>query len=282
MRRSYLFVPANRPKMYGHAERSEADALVLDLEDAVPPAEKTTARETVIATFGALSAPDERVFIRVNAEPGLQEADLQLASRLPLAGLVVPKVESPADLARVADWLAARPADTQGHRPVIVALLETPRGILEASHVAFTGHPHLSALAFGAEDYRAAMGVDSSEIADDSPLLDYARATVTTAAAAAGLDAIDCPTFDFRDPERVRQDTRRARRFGFRAKFAIHPNQIAPIHEVLSASPEARAWALRVIDAYDAAARAGRGTTQVDGRMIDTPTVQRARAILGE
>ncbi|MDE3153767.1 MAG: CoA ester lyase [Acidobacteriota bacterium] len=281
-RRSYLFVPANRPRMYEHAERSEADVLVVDLEDAVPVAEKAAARDTVAATFGVFAAPAARVFLRVNADGALQEADLHLAARLPLAGLVVPKVEEAADLARVADWLAARPADPQGHHPAIVALLETPRGVLAAPHITAGGHPRLAAVAFGAEDFSAVMSVDAADAATNAPLLDHARASVTIAAAAAGLPAIDSPSFAVHDVERVRQETLRARGFGFTAKFAIHPAQIAPIHEILSPGPEARAWAQRVLDAYDAAVREGRGVIEIDGRMVDLPTVRRARAILGE
>jgi citrate lyase beta subunit len=278
LRRSYLFVPANRPRMLEHAGRSEADLIVLDLEDAIPLAEKVAAREALAAGMGALQAPAARALLRVNADPTLQEADLALAARLPLAGLVVPKVESPADLDRASRWIETRATRGSAHPLLLVALIETPRGVLSAAGLA-PATSRVTALAFGAEDYRAAMQVGE---ADSGPLLEYARASVSTAAAAAGLDAIDSPTFDVHDTERLRQEARRARGFGFRAKFAIHPAQVGVIHEVMSPGPEERVWAQRVLDAYDAAARDGHGSAALDGRMIDAATVQRARAVLGD
>ncbi|HVC20613.1 MAG TPA: CoA ester lyase [Vicinamibacterales bacterium] len=278
LRRSYLFVPGNRPKMIEHADRSAADLLVVDLEDAVPAAEKTAARQALEAAAGSLTAPATRVFVRINSGPE-QAADLHAVSRLAIAGLVVPKVEGPEDLARVDAWLDRLPDEAPARRGALIALIETPAGVLRAARLVEAAIPRLVALAFGAEDYRAAIGVAD---ADGRPLLDFARSTVATAAAAAHLAAIDSPTFDVHDLDRLREETGRARDFGFRAKFAIHPAQIPVIHEVLSPTAGERAWAQRVLDAYDEAARAGRGSAALDGRMIDTATVQRAQLLLGE
>jgi citrate lyase beta subunit len=276
--RSFLFVPANRPRMFEHAERSAADIVIVDLEDAVPLAEKPAAREALGEAIGVFTNPTSRVYLRINAGSE-KDADFAVAAKLPIAGIVVPKVEQPADLEGVNHWLDWIPDIALARRVGLVALIESPPGVVAAGRFASTKIPRLTALAFGAEDFRASMGVSATE---GGPLLDFARASVAVAAAAAGLLAIDSPTFDFQHPEVVREETCRARALGFRAKLAIHPAQVATIHDVFAPTDEERAWARRVLDAYEAVTREGGGVTEVDGRMIDLPTIKRARDILEE
>lgn len=265
--------------MFEHAERSAADIVIVDLEDAVPLAEKAAAREALAESMRAFTNPTTRVYLRINADRTEKDADFAVAAKLPIAGIVVPKVAQPADLEGVNHWLDWIPDTALARRAALVALIESAAGVVAAGRFVTTRVPRLTALAFGAEDFRASMGVSAAE---GGPLLDFARASVAVAAAAAGLLAIDSPTFDFQHPEVVRDETRRARALGFRAKLAIHPAQIATIHDVFAPTDEERTWARRVMEAYEAVVREGGGVTEVDGRMIDLPTIKRARDILEE
>lgn len=277
--RSFLFVPANRSRMIENAFRSSAEAVVLDLEDAVPPDQKAAARQVIAAIVPAAPKDREQLFVRVNAAGTAEcDEDLRMAASVPLAGVVVPKVERPEDLRCVGETLDRLEAARGARRLAVIALLETPLGILRAADLAGAAPARVTALALGAEDYRAAMGVD---LAEAGGLVDFARAMVATAAAAAGLPAIDTPEPDVRDLERLRRETQRARGFGFRAKFAVHPAQLPVIHDVLMPTSAQREWAERVVRAYEQAAAEGRGSVELDGRMIDAATARRARTLLG-
>jgi citrate lyase subunit beta/citryl-CoA lyase len=272
--KSLLFVPANRPGMIARAWESEADAIILDLEDAVPAAQKAAAR----GALAALSPPKgwtRPIFVRANADENAFELDLSAAAStaIPFAGVILPKVEHVSQV-RVADKLV-----TVYERPdkplAMVLLIETPRGVMRAAELADSGVKRVVAFAFGAEDYRAGIGVDAL----DPTLGDWARATVRNAAAAAGVRAIEAPFLQFTDTDRLRAVARRARALGFQSMFAIHPAQVPVINEEFAGGAD-RAWALRVVDAYERAARDGHGSVGLDGRMIDEATMKRARDIL--
>jgi len=265
--KSLLFVPANRTEMFARAWESEAEAVVFDLEDSVPAAQKSVARDALVA----LQPPKgwtRPVFVRVNAQ-GPDNFDLDLravaSTAISLAGVVLPKVER-ADQVRAAQ--KAQPL-------ALVLLIETPGGVMRAAELADCGVERVVAFAFGAEDYRAGMGVDVL----DPALADFARATVSNAAAAAGVPAIDAPLLTLDDPDRLRAAARRAKALGFQAMFAVHPAQIPVIHEGFAGGAD-RAWALRAVDAYERAARDGHGSVALDGRVIDEATMKRARDIL--
>jgi len=267
--RSLLFVPAHQPRMLAHAWEAGAEALVLDLEDGVPAAEKAAAR----AAVAALVRPEGwtgRIFARVNAwnQPEFVE-DARTVAGSRVDAVVLPKSE------RVNDVRAA--ATAMPGVPAIVLLIETALGVVRAAELAVSGIPTVQALAFGAEDYRASM---DAGVSPDPALFDCARLTIAAAARAAGLAVIDAPELDVADLEALRSATTRARGMGFRAKFAIHPSQVPVIHEALGDPQAERAWAARVLEAYDRAAASGRGAAALDGRMIDRATVRRARAIL--
>ncbi len=266
--RSLLFVPAHRETMLPHAWASGAEALVLDLEDSVPAAEKAAARDAL----ARLAPPDGwtgRIFVRVNAVTAPEfAADAQAVAAARVHGAVLPKTERPDEVRCAADAL--------GPDRAIVLLVETARGVVGAADLARCGVPQMVALAFGAEDYRASM---DAGVTPDPALFDFARLAIATAAAAAGLPAVDAPELDVTDLEGLRASTRRARGLGFCARFAIHPSQISVIHDALG-DPEAdRRWAARVVEAYERAAAEGRGAAALDGRMIDAATLRRARAL---
>ncbi|MSR07632.1 MAG: CoA ester lyase [Gemmatimonadetes bacterium] len=265
--RSLLFVPANRAAMFAHAWESEAEAIVFDLEDSVPAGQKAAARDALTA----LRPPDgwaRPIYVRLNAcgTPHF-EADVRAVARAPIAGVILPKVEHASDIQAADSALAPSLS--------LILLVETPGGLLRLAELADCGVRRVAALAFGAEDYRAGLGVDAL----DPALGDFARASVVNAAAAAGVPAIDAPELQVNDADRLRTTTRRARALGFRARFAIHPSQVPVIHEEF-AGGEDRAWALRAVEAYERAAGQGHGTVALDGRMIDEATMKRARDIL--
>jgi citrate lyase subunit beta/citryl-CoA lyase len=267
--RTFLFVPANRPAFVDSAFRSAAEAIVFDLEDSVVEDEKAAAREAVRSIVMTPRAGAPPLFVRINeADTSHGTDDLRALAGAPVAGFVIPKVQSTAVVSRVA-------AQAEGRK--LVLLLETPRGVLGALHLAEAAGSSLAALAFGAEDFRAAMRVDA-DTAD--ALLAYALPTVAVAAAAADVPAIDAPEMDLADPGRLHARCAAARALGFRAKFAIHPKQLSTIHEAFGPTPAQRLWAERVTQAYEQGRSEGRGSVRVDDRVVDQATVKRARQIL--
>jgi citrate lyase subunit beta / citryl-CoA lyase len=258
--RSMLFVPGNRADLAAKAPRSEPDVVVLDLEDAVPPAAKTDARATTQQAATAL-ALSRSVCVRVNppATPWFADDVASLADGL--SAVVVPKLESAAQLAEVADALGGRP---------VVAGIETVRGVADARHVL---GPPVVACYFGAEDYVADLGgvrtPDNAEVA-------HARAYVAMAARLAGVPALDMVTLDFGDDERFRSEAHQARALGYAGKLCIHPAQVDLANQAFRPTDEEVDWARRLLGAFD---DAGGMTIAFEGQMVDEVVAARARAI---
>lgn len=267
--RSFLFVPGDRPKLVDSAFQSAAEAIVFDLEDSVAAHQKARAREAVRAIVTGRRTVGPPLFVRVNG-PETPEAttDLRALADTLVAGLVIPKVESITSVRRIV-------AETGSAR--LILLLETPRGILRALDLAEAAGRSLLALAFGAEDFRAAMRVDT---VDADLLLGFAQSMVAVAAAAVDVPAIDAPEMDFADHDRLRAGAACARAAGFHAKFAIHPAQLAIIHESFTPTPAQRTWAERVTRAYEQGSSQGLGSVRVGDRVVDAATIKRARQIL--
>lgn len=253
--RSMLFVPGNRPELAAKAPRSSPDVVVLDLEDAVPPAAKADARSSVREAAAAL-AGEVRVCVRVNP-PGTPWFDEDVAS-LPehVEAVVVPKWEAPVDV---------------GGRPV-VAGLETVRGVADARTV-LVGP--VVACYFGAEDYVADLGGVRTPSNDE---VAAARALVGMAARLAGVPALDMVTLDFGDAERFVREAREARALGYAGKLCIHPAQVALADQAFRPTADELDWATRLLAAFDAA---GGETIAFEGQMVDEVVAARARAILG-
>lgn len=253
--RSYLFVPGDRPERFAKAWDSDADAVILDLEDAVAPQDKDAARAAVA---GWLSA-ERPVWVRINAgDTAAFEGDLQLIGRPGLAGLMVPKAEAlaPALLA------AATAADCP-----LLALVETARGIALAQEIARTRG--VARLAFGSIDFQADLGIESEE-----GLLPF-RSMLVLASRLAGLpppvDGV-CTALD--DAAVLDADSRRSRALGFGGRLCIHPKQVGTVHAAWAPTQAEQAWARRVVEAMDAS---GGSAVRVDGRMVDQPVLIRAR-----
>jgi citrate lyase subunit beta / citryl-CoA lyase len=252
--RTYLFVPGNRPERFAKAIASGADAVIIDLEDAVPPAERDTAR----ANVREWASPGHPVLIRVNgAGTQWHRNDIALAELPGVAGIVLPKAERAADVAAI--------------KGPVLPIVETARGFWHASDLAHA--PNAQRLMFGSIDFQ----VDLNIHGEGEELL-YFRSQLVLISRLADLPSpVDGITAAFDKPDLLRADTERARRLGFGGKLCIHPKQIATVHECFGPLPAEEAWARRVIDA---AAKAGGAAVSMDGEMIDRPVIAKAEAIL--
>lgn len=266
--RSWLFVPGSSARMMEKALTSGADALILDLEDAVAPDAKAAARDTVSAFLdGARSVP---CYVRVNAlSTGLTKQDIA-AVRGRVAGYVLPKCEGPRDLDALAGLTYAA--------PVLAIATETARAV-RALMAEDWSHPTLCGLAWGAEDLAADLGATTNRGADGaylSPCI-LARDAMLIAAKAAAVPAIDAVHTAIRDTEGLAAEAKAAELIGFTGKLAIHPGQVAPIHVAFTPSAERIDWARRVIAAL---ANAKGGVATLNGAMLDRPHLRQAEAIL--
>lgn len=277
--RSLLFVPGHRHDMIPKAAAAGADAVIMDLEDAVAPAEKSTARRVVAA---ALEGPlPERlvVFVRVNSiGSGLVDEDLRGAARPRMNGVCLPKCETPADVQAMSARLLAvedRLGLPRG-RLRMLAVVETAQGVLQAAAIA-RASPRIWGVVFGAEDFTADANLARTR---EGTELTAARTAVGLAAHAADVEPIDGIFADFRDEPGLVADTAEARRLGYTGKALIHPAQIGPVHRVFAPAPEEIAKARRIVEAFERAAAAGSGIVVVDGAMVDRPVAIRAQRVL--
>ncbi len=274
--RSWLFVPGHRQKMIDKSPGRGSDALIYDLEDAVPPDEMNAARKKVGAALDAAKEGPRR-FVRIHsAGHGAMDADLRAVVRPGLEGLVLPKVDRPEDLLTVDRSLTQRESEA-GMRPGSVrlaAMIESAVGLIQAPAIAASS-PRLVALMFGAEDFAVDLGLFSFR---EGGLMSYARSSLVVAAAGARLEPVDKVYLDFRDPDGLARETRAARELGFSGKTLIHPAQIETVHRVFRPTAAEVESARRIVAAFEAAPE--EGTMAVDGRMVDLPVVKRARRIL--
>ncbi|MFS2012364.1 aldolase/citrate lyase family protein [Azospirillum sp. CT11-132] len=267
-RRSWLFTPATRPERFDRAARSGADVLIIDLEDAVPPADKAAARDTALAALAAPPAVPILRALRINAPvtpEGLEDL-LALTRRPPNGGpdcVIVPKVDS----AETIRWIDAL-LSGMGRSVPLVALIESARGVAAAEEIAHAS-PRLAALFFGAADLSADLGCASAW----EPLLS-ARSRLVNAAALAGIEAVDSPFFDLTDAAGMQREAAAALALGFGAKAAIHPGQISAINATLTPTEAEIAHARLIL------AESVKGVAVVDGRMIDEAMARKARRIL--
>jgi citrate lyase beta subunit len=264
--RSLLFAPGNDERKLEKALAAGADAVVADLEDAVPATEKEAARTVARRVLGD-AATASLVAMRVNAA-GTEHwgADLQAVADLELDALVLPKATPEAVGALGPDG------------PPVVAIVETALGVRHAYETARL--PRVAALVLGAVDLGLELGLEPR--ADGQEVL-YARSRLVLESAAAGLRSpFDLVHVDTRDDEGLEAEARLARSLGFRGKACIHPAQVAIVNRVFSPTGEERERARRVVEAYERGLADGRGAVALDGEMIDLPVVERARRILAE
>lgn len=281
--RSLLFVPGDSDKKFAKARECGADVLILDLEDSVAPSMKDTAREMVQGWLDQAGEVEPALFVRINPlDTGLTLADLSAVVRPGLAGILVPKANGAHDIERIGHYLDAleqRSGIAQGTVKIAVVSTETPAAMFALGSYQQAGE-RLVGLTWGAEDLGAAIGITDNKEPDGSWTFPYqvARAQCLFAAAAAGVAPLDTLYANFKDPEGLEADCRRARRDGFTGRVAIHPAQVETINRCFSPSEEEVAFARRVVDAF--AANPDAGTLGIDGKMVDIPHLVAARKTL--
>lgn len=274
--RSLLFVPGDRPERMEKALGLGADALILDLEDAVTPVAKAAARQAVSA-FLRGDRKAVRIFVRINPLDGGLAAD-DLAAVLPAGpdGIVLPKAEGALSIAALDALLAEGGA---ADLPILPIATETPLAIFRMGDYPALGS-RLAGLTWGAEDLPAAIGAQSSRDADGMLTAPYqlARSLTLFAAAAASVPPIETVYPAIRDLDGLAAYAARASRDGFAGMMAIHPAQIAPINAAFTPGEAAIAQARAVVAAFEA--NPGAGALMLDGRMIDAPHLKQAQALL--
>lgn len=269
--RSLLFVPADNPAKLMKSKQASADALVIDLEDAVELGRKVLARALVKEFLQGRHALPQTVLVRLNQVAGEHFGhDCDAITGYIPDGIVLSKCESINDVLQLHSFLEKTDADRKCR---IYPLIESARGILNAYSIA-SSSSRVAGLAFGAEDFSAEMGIQQT---DEEIELLYARSALVTASRAAGCEAFDSPLLDFGDLQRLQNAAFRARNLGFSGKLAIHPAQIPVLNDVFSPTESEIREATRIIASYSAK---GGGVLAVEGRMVDEASARRARRIL--
>lgn len=269
LRRSRLYLPGNTPKFHINAGLHRPDAVILDLEDAVAPAEKDAARILVRNALLAVDFLGAERLVRVNALPlGLEDIDALLDCGVDV--FVLPKVEAADQVTAVHARIAQA-----GARAGVLATIETARGVLHASEIAAA--PGVVALTLGLEDYAADIGATRTADGRESA---WARGQILNAARAAGVQPLGSVYADIDDTDGFLAWARAEQQMGFEGVACLHPRQIALAHNAFAPTPDEVARASRIVEAFEAGLAAGLGAIAVDGRMVDAPVAARARKVL--
>jgi len=276
--RSFLFAPGNHKRRVEKALTLDADAVILDLEDAVAIAEKPATRAAVVAAYG-----EQRtglLYVRVNAaDTEFCHGDCTAIVRAGLNGIILPKVESAATLQTI-DWLLGNLERERGLAQGgidLIPIIETAKGLTEVEAILGTG-TRVKHCAFGAGDFTLDVNMIWSRAESE---LAYARARIVTASRAAGIEApLDTVWVDLQDEEGLETSTRCAQGLGFQGKMCIHPNQVPVVNRVFTPTNAEIDFAERVVTAFAQAEKEGSAAIQLDGKFIDYPIVYRAQRTL--
>lgn len=274
VREAVLFTPGDERRMVEKSLTSDADMVILDIEDAVAPSAKDAACTTVKNVLQDWSPSDisVEVTVRINSLDTRGKADLDLlagASDM-IENVVLPKVTGTDELKTLTRLLAER-----DFRADLMPLIETPQALIDLPAIA--DFPRVEAMEFGAEDFTTELGAETSFERDE---VVYARQKVVVAASAADVDAIDMAWPDFRDEEGLRHNTEQAVQLGYDGKSAIHPAQVEIIKDVFTPDPQQVERARRIVESAEQAQAEGKVVFQLDGEMIDPPIIDRAREVL--
>ena len=276
--RSYLFAPANHARRAEKVFTAGADAAILDLEDAVAAAEKSAARTQLVA---AMQRPrGTRGYARVNGvDSPYWQADLEAVVGPWLDGVVLPKAESAAQVQAFVAQLEAceRRAGLAPGALDLMLIVETALGIVNVEAIA-AATPRIGRLALGGGDYTNDLDLEWTA---EEEALAYGRARMAHASRAAGLDPpVDTVVIEVRDQQRFRRSALNGRRLGFQGKLCIHPDQLAPCHEVFTPGPAEIARARAIVAAFTEAEARGVASIQVEGVFVDYPVVYKAQRVL--
>ena len=280
--RTALFVPGNRPDRVDKAVKTSADAIIIDLEDAVVLTEKEASRSKVRDKI--LEHAKRKIIVRVNSlDSPFFQGDLTEVITGNLACLMVPKVESAAHVREINENLLKVEKEkgiVQG-AVSIIPLIESAGAVQNIFQIATekTEPSRIYCVAFGAADYTLDMGI---EITKEGTELSYPRSRIAVASRAARIEPpLDTPfMMDLKDMEALKVDAGRAKQLGFQGKLCIHPNQIEPCHAIFSPAKEEILYAERVVQVFEEAEKEGSAAILLDGKCIDYPVVERARRIL--
>jgi len=287
--RSWMFVPGNKQRMIEKSLGVAVDAVMMDIEDGVAPAEKDTARKQIAACLDQVAAQlksgkplrTPARFVRINAVGHERSRDdLAIVVRPGLEGLVVPKVEASEQVKSVSQTLDQRELElglTQGTVRILAAL-ESPKGLFNAYAIA-TASPRVIGLLFGAEDFSRELSLPLRREGEARDLI-YARSALVTAAACAHVQAVDGVWPDLQDTEGLKVFALQSRRLGFSGISIIHPAQVEIANAAFTPAADEVDYAQRVLKAFDEARARGEGAVAFGGQLLDLPIVDRARQTL--
>ena len=275
MIRSMLYVPASAERFVAKAHQRGADAIFLDLEDAIPPDGKDAARAALTDAVPRVGQAGAAVLVRINSQPELRDLDAIAACRAGAVGLVVPKVRTPETLAALAD-LVAPIEHALGRAPLrFIPLLEDPGAVLDARIIAAA--PRVFAISVGGEDLSTEMEAEPT-----AEMLRLPKLLVHLAAKAAGVRSFGMlrSVANYRDIDAITASAREARSLGFDGASCIHPAVVPILNDAFSPSPAALDKARRMVAAFDEAVSRGVGAFAFDGDMVDLPVVERGRRLI--
>jgi citrate lyase subunit beta/citryl-CoA lyase len=276
--RTFLFAPGNHPRRVEKALSLDADAVILDLEDACPIAEKKAMRAVVVA---ACQRPRTGLgYVRVNAaSTEFGYGDIVAVVQKGVDGIVLPKVET-ADEVRAVEWVISN-LEAERDLPAgafdVIPIIETSKGMANIRAITAAG-TRVKRIAFGAGDFTLDMSMEWTRA--EAELLPY-RSECVLASRAAGIEApLDTVWVDLKDAEGFKASTRHVKGLGFQGKMCIHPDQVAVANEILTPSVAEVDWSRKAVEAFKAAEKAGSASIQLEGKFIDYPIVYRARRVL--
>jgi citrate lyase subunit beta/citryl-CoA lyase len=274
--RSLLYVPVSSERFLAKAHERGADAIILDLEDAVAPERKDAARARLGEAVAMARRGGAGIFVRINSEPERVRLDAEAACRAGADGLLVPKARDAGAIAALADFLGGIERDIGRSAISLVPMIEDPGAVLDARTIA-KASPRVFALMTGGEDLATALGAEPAP-----EVLRLPKLMVHLAAKAAGVRSFGLlrTVADYKDLEGIEQSAREARRHGFDGASCVHPTVVPILNRAFSPSPAELDHAQALVAAFDAAQAAGRGAFEFEGRMVDEPVVRRARAVI--
>lgn len=278
-RRALLYMPGDDRRKIEKATTLGVDCICMDMEDGVAITQKQEARAVIAQAMKDLDFGSSERCIRINSVgSGFEKFDLAAAIATNPDSIVVPKVESVRQVREISEYMEMYELSSKTAVGTIrmLVVVETARGILNLREIA-SCDKRLEAIIFGAEDYAASIGATRTKEALE---VLYARSAVVNACAANDLQAIDMVYIDFRDMEGLRLEAGQGAALGFSGKQIIHPKQVDPVQEAFTPSDEAIQYAQRVVRAFRASQKAGKGAFALDGKMIDMPLLKNAQKVL--
>jgi len=276
--RSLLYVPVTSERFVAKAHERGADAVILELEDAVAPAEKDRARTLVRAAAASVAQGDVDVLVRINRPWRLAVRDIEAAVDANVRALVLPKVDSAEHVVALAEVTAS--VEEERGLPVGHTLLfpriEGPTGLLGAPQIA-AAHSRVVAIGVGSSDFTIATGMEPG--GEGNVIASFQVVTAAVAARRVPIGLVGSIT-EFRDLDAFRRLAERSRALGLRGAPCVHPSQVTILNEVFAPTDDELAWARRVVNEYEQALAAGEGATLIDGEFVDIPFYEQAKRLL--